>query len=90
MSIKIKGIERFDGDRDKFPLFSTKFKGIVYSLGTKYAKALKRKKPYNTLRYGEEPTIVTAAATPPPKQACLSSPNLSMHKISLGLKNCIM
>ena len=38
----------------------------------------------------EHPLATIAAATPPPKQACLSSPNLSIHKISPGLRNCIM
>ena len=51
---KISGVPRFNGDVDKYPIFSVKFKGLVYRLGTDYVKALKRSKPYNWQRYGEE------------------------------------
>ena len=49
--MKISGVEKFRGDRDKFPQFCTKFKGLVYSLGPDYIDALKRRSPYENLVY---------------------------------------
>ena len=51
---KIYGVPKFNGDSDKFPMFCIKFEGLIFRLGTKYTKALHRRKPYEDFAYGQE------------------------------------
>ena len=45
---KITGVPKFNGNKEKFPLFSTKFKALVYSMGPKYVKC---KRAVSTFSY---------------------------------------
>ena len=51
---KITGVPKFNGDSEKFPIFSIKFEGLMFRLGSQYTNALQGRAPYKDYEYRQE------------------------------------
>ena len=48
---KTSGVQKFNGDSEKFPMFKTQFMALVFSMGQECAKAVKGRPPYADMQY---------------------------------------